>query len=152
MSPSSPSESVPDESSSRISRRRPESRGRTRPRLRGGPGWERTGLELATEDRALEDGGERTAIPETQPESELTDNQQYHHQSPHRDRRVTKACQWVVELTKTPEALFIPICKSETVVSVSPRYYHSTQGTVTLITDTTGDNAFSYGRYPNSEP
>ena len=111
MSPSSPSESDPDDSSFCISRRRPGSRGRTRPRLGGARGWERTVLELGTKDWTPEDDGDRSAIPETQPESELPDNLSYPQQSSHRNRRVTEACQWVVELTKIPEALLHPFEK-----------------------------------------
>ena len=75
-----PSESVPDESSSRINRRGPGSRSRTASRLEGTPARERAGPGLTTEDGTLEDGEGRASIPETQPESELTGGQQVHHQ------------------------------------------------------------------------
>jgi hypothetical protein len=87
MSPSSPSDSVPDESSSRISRSRPGSRGRTGPRLGGAPARERTDPGLTTEGGTQEDGEEQTTIPETQPESELTGNQQFHHQRMDTERK-----------------------------------------------------------------
>ena len=87
MSLSSPSESVPEESSSRISRRRPGSRGRTGPRSGRASAREGAGPGLTTEGGTLEDGEGRTTIPETQPEGELTGDQRFHHQRMNTERK-----------------------------------------------------------------
>ena len=114
MFPSSPSESVPDESSSRISRRRPGSRSRTVSRLEGAPARERAGPGLTTEDGTLEDGEGRTSIPETQPESELTGGQQFHHPGMNTERKSSQgqACHKSVSVSdwtnQTPATLLYP--------------------------------------------
>ena len=73
--------------SSRISRRRPESRGRTGPRPGGASAREGAGPGLTTEGVSLEDSEERTTIPENRPQSEVKGIQQLCHQGVDTERK-----------------------------------------------------------------